>query len=164
MSLEGLFLFVCQSTCFAINLSLSVFVSLPWLLCFIASLFSCQAQIWLCFIVWSPTWFALLGTYKSEDNQLLLKVYQVKGPTEHYLSKFKNDNWAMDGYVRQLFSSFLRVCWIFIFLKAKTNQKANLLSITLGEVAKIAHPASSRTCTICYFSPLEKVQKWCFCL
>ncbi|CAG05694.1 unnamed protein product [Tetraodon nigroviridis] len=41
----------------------------------------------------------LSGTYKSEDNQLLLKVYQVKGPTEHYLSKFKNDNWAMDGYV-----------------------------------------------------------------
>lgn len=41
------------------------------------------------------------GTYKSEENQLLLKVYQVKGPTEHYLSKFKNDNWAMDGYVRQ---------------------------------------------------------------
>ncbi|MEQ2214873.1 hypothetical protein XENOCAPTIV_022547, partial [Xenoophorus captivus] len=40
-----------------------------------------------------------LGTYKSEENQLLLKVYQVKGPTEHYYSKFKNDNWAMDGYV-----------------------------------------------------------------
>lgn len=42
------------------------------------------------------------GTYKSEENQLLLKVYQVKGPTEHYYSKFKNDNWAMDGYVRKL--------------------------------------------------------------
>ncbi|TKS70023.1 CUB and sushi domain-containing protein 1 [Collichthys lucidus] len=41
----------------------------------------------------------LSGTYKSEENQLLLKVYQVKGPSEHYLSKFKNDNWAMDGYV-----------------------------------------------------------------
>lgn len=39
------------------------------------------------------------GTYKSEENQLLLKVYQVKGPTQHYISKFKNDNWAMDGYV-----------------------------------------------------------------
>lgn len=42
------------------------------------------------------------GTYKAEENQLLLKVYQVKGPTEHYYSKFKNDNWAMDGYVRKL--------------------------------------------------------------
>uniref|UniRef100_A0A8C5B874 CUB and Sushi multiple domains 1 n=1 Tax=Gadus morhua TaxID=8049 RepID=A0A8C5B874_GADMO len=41
----------------------------------------------------------LSGTYKSEENQLLLKVYQIKGPTEHYYSKFKNDNWAMDGYV-----------------------------------------------------------------
>ncbi|KAM6977905.1 CUB and sushi domain-containing protein 1-like [Aplochiton taeniatus] len=40
----------------------------------------------------------LSGTYKSEENQLLLKVYQVRGPTEHYYSKFKND-WAMDGYV-----------------------------------------------------------------
>uniref|UniRef100_A0A8C5D222 CUB and Sushi multiple domains 1 n=1 Tax=Gouania willdenowi TaxID=441366 RepID=A0A8C5D222_GOUWI len=42
---------------------------------------------------------SLSGTYKSEENQLLLKVYHVKGPTEHYYSKFKNDNWAMDGYV-----------------------------------------------------------------
>uniref|UniRef100_A0A3P9H2P8 CUB and Sushi multiple domains 1 n=1 Tax=Oryzias latipes TaxID=8090 RepID=A0A3P9H2P8_ORYLA len=45
----------------------------------------------------------LSGSYKSEENQLLLKVYQVKGPTEHYYSKFKNDNWAMDGYVRKTF-------------------------------------------------------------
>lgn len=44
-----------------------------------------------------------LGTYKSEENQLLLKVYQVKGPTEYYYSKFKNDNWAMDGYVSKCF-------------------------------------------------------------
>uniref|UniRef100_A0A8C6KQM8 CUB and Sushi multiple domains 1 n=1 Tax=Nothobranchius furzeri TaxID=105023 RepID=A0A8C6KQM8_NOTFU len=28
----------------------------------------------------------LSGTYKSEENQLLLKVYQVKGPTEYYYS------------------------------------------------------------------------------
>lgn len=64
---------------------------------------------------WSQTWAPLSvvlsvgqgwrfqsptpGTYKSEENQLLLKVYQVKGPTQHYISKFKNDNWAMDGYV-----------------------------------------------------------------
>lgn len=47
------------------------------------------------------------GSYKSEENQLLLKVYQVKGPTEHYYSKFKNDNWAMDGYVRKSSSSII---------------------------------------------------------
>lgn len=23
----------------------------------------------------------------------------MRGPTEQYFSKFKNDNWAMDGYV-----------------------------------------------------------------
>ncbi|XP_049337518.1 CUB and sushi domain-containing protein 1 isoform X2 [Astyanax mexicanus] len=41
----------------------------------------------------------LAGTYKKEENHLLLKVYQIRGPTEQYFSKFKNDNWAMDGYV-----------------------------------------------------------------
>lgn len=145
MFLEGLLLCVCQSTCFATNLSLSVFVSLPWHLCFIASLFSCLAKIWLCFTVWSPTWIVLAGTYKSEDNQLLLKVYQVKGPTEHYLSKFKNDNWAMDGYVRKLIFHYFYVLFWFYFFKAKTNKPANPQSMSLGELAKIFHPASSRT-------------------
>uniref|UniRef100_A0A673K927 CUB and sushi domain-containing protein 1-like n=1 Tax=Sinocyclocheilus rhinocerous TaxID=307959 RepID=A0A673K927_9TELE len=41
----------------------------------------------------------LSGTYKKEENHLILKVYQIRGPTEQYFSKFKNDNWAMDGYV-----------------------------------------------------------------
>ncbi|KAF7710922.1 hypothetical protein HF521_009794 [Silurus meridionalis] len=41
----------------------------------------------------------LSGTYKKEENHLLLKVYQIRGPTEQYFIKFKNDNWAMDGYV-----------------------------------------------------------------
>ncbi|XP_060780908.1 CUB and sushi domain-containing protein 1a [Neoarius graeffei] len=41
----------------------------------------------------------LSGTYKKEENHLLLKVYQIRGPTEQYFNKFKNDNWAMDGYV-----------------------------------------------------------------
>lgn len=109
----------------------------------------------------------LLGTYKSEDNQLLLKVYQVKGPTEHYLSKFKNDNWAMDGYVRKLIFHYFYVFVRFYFFKAKTNHKANPLSMSLEELAKIFHPASSRTPVNMhklYFFPLEKVQKWCFCL
>lgn len=42
------------------------------------------------------------GTYKTEENHLLLKVYQIRGPTEQYFSKFKNDNWAMDGYVSSI--------------------------------------------------------------
>ncbi|XP_048865206.1 CUB and sushi domain-containing protein 1-like isoform X4 [Brienomyrus brachyistius] len=41
----------------------------------------------------------LSGTYKKEENHLLLKVYNVHGPMELYFSKFKNDNWAMDGFV-----------------------------------------------------------------
>lgn len=63
----------------------------------------CQVQALTPFFV--PLYISIhTGTYKSEENQLLLKVYQVKGPTEHYLSKFKNDNWAMDGYVRQTYT------------------------------------------------------------
>lgn len=42
------------------------------------------------------------GTYKTEENHLLLKVYQIRGPTEQYFSKFKNNNWAMDGYVSSI--------------------------------------------------------------
>ncbi|XP_035256647.1 CUB and sushi domain-containing protein 1a isoform X1 [Anguilla anguilla] len=41
----------------------------------------------------------LSGTYKKEENHLLLKVYQIGGPVALSFSKFKNDNWAMDGYV-----------------------------------------------------------------
>ncbi|CAB1312930.1 unnamed protein product, partial [Coregonus sp. 'balchen'] len=47
----------------------------------------------------SKVQFKLSGTYKKEENHLLLKVYQIRGPTEIHFSKFKNDNWAMDGYV-----------------------------------------------------------------
>uniref|UniRef100_A0A9J7XDS2 CUB and Sushi multiple domains 1 n=1 Tax=Cyprinus carpio carpio TaxID=630221 RepID=A0A9J7XDS2_CYPCA len=47
----------------------------------------------------SGVYIKLSGTYKKEENHLLLKVYQIRGPTEQYFSKFKNDNWAMDGYV-----------------------------------------------------------------
>lgn len=136
MSLEGLFLCVCQSTCFAINPLLFVTVSFSRLLCFIASLFSCPAQIWLCFIVWPPTWVVLPGTYKSEDNQLLLKVYQVKGPTEHYLSKFKNDNWAMDGYVRKLIFHYFYVCVWFKFFKDKNKQKSKTTEHEVRRIGK----------------------------
>lgn len=70
--------------------------------CFNFKLYQVQALIIILFVFLTPPpcLFVNLGTYKSEENQLLLKVYQVKGPTEHYYSKFKNDNWAMDGYVR----------------------------------------------------------------
>lgn len=62
-------------------------------------MFSCKL---FAYAIWISA-SIFLGTYKSEENQLLLKVYQVKGPTEYYYSKFKNDNWAMDGYVSKSF-------------------------------------------------------------
>lgn len=65
--------------------------------------------IWWILVVISVNYFLIMllcflggcfaGTFKKEENHLLLKVYQIRGPTEQYFSKFKNDNWAMDGYV-----------------------------------------------------------------
>lgn len=39
------------------------------------------------------------GTYKKEEAQLLLQVYQIRGPVEIFVNKFKIDNWALDGHV-----------------------------------------------------------------
>uniref|UniRef100_A0A8B9JH09 CUB and Sushi multiple domains 1 n=1 Tax=Astyanax mexicanus TaxID=7994 RepID=A0A8B9JH09_ASTMX len=57
----------------------------------------------------------LAGTYKKEENHLLLKVYQIRGPTEQYFSKFKNDNWAMDGYV-SITPFYFFFSFVFCFL------------------------------------------------
>uniref|UniRef100_A0A8C2U204 CUB and Sushi multiple domains 2 n=1 Tax=Coturnix japonica TaxID=93934 RepID=A0A8C2U204_COTJA len=39
------------------------------------------------------------GIYKKEEVHLLLQVYQIMGPVEIFLNKFKNDKWALDGHV-----------------------------------------------------------------
>lgn len=39
------------------------------------------------------------GNYKKEDFRLLLQVYQVTGPVESFMNKFKDDHWALDGHV-----------------------------------------------------------------
>ncbi|XP_016814233.2 CUB and sushi domain-containing protein 2 isoform X3 [Pan troglodytes] len=41
----------------------------------------------------------LAGTYKKEDFHLLLQVYQITGPVEIFMNKFKDDHWALDGHV-----------------------------------------------------------------
>ncbi|XP_029395556.1 CUB and sushi domain-containing protein 2 isoform X3 [Mus pahari] len=41
----------------------------------------------------------LAGNYKKEDFRLLLQVYQVTGPVESFVNKFKDDHWALDGHV-----------------------------------------------------------------
>ncbi|XP_075454326.1 CUB and sushi domain-containing protein 1 [Ascaphus truei] len=41
----------------------------------------------------------LSGIYKKEEAHLLLKVFQVKGPSDIFINKYENDNWSMDGYV-----------------------------------------------------------------
>uniref|UniRef100_A0A8D2L0D4 CUB and Sushi multiple domains 2 n=1 Tax=Varanus komodoensis TaxID=61221 RepID=A0A8D2L0D4_VARKO len=39
------------------------------------------------------------GIYKREDVHLLLQVYQITGPVEIFMNKFKSDKWALDGHV-----------------------------------------------------------------
>ncbi|GAB0199455.1 CUB and sushi domain-containing protein 3 [Grus japonensis] len=45
------------------------------------------------------------GVYKKEDVHLLLQVYQITGPVEIFVNKFKNDKWALDGHVSSESSS-----------------------------------------------------------
>ncbi|XP_072912857.1 CUB and sushi domain-containing protein 1-like [Hemitrygon akajei] len=51
------------------------------------------------FIEHSSMELKLSGIYKREETRLYLKVYQIKGPIEIFVSKFRNDNWALDGHV-----------------------------------------------------------------
>ncbi|XP_042194838.1 CUB and sushi domain-containing protein 1 [Callorhinchus milii] len=41
----------------------------------------------------------LTGFYKKQEHHLLLELYQIRGPVEMFVHKFKNDNLALDGYV-----------------------------------------------------------------
>ncbi|PNI20363.1 CSMD2 isoform 5 [Pan troglodytes] len=43
----------------------------------------------------------LAGTYKKEDFHLLLQVYQITGPVEIFMNKFKDDHWALDGHAKE---------------------------------------------------------------
>nr|XP_015204236.1 PREDICTED: CUB and sushi domain-containing protein 2 isoform X1 [Lepisosteus oculatus] len=47
----------------------------------------------------------LAGTYKKEEAHLLLQVYQIRGPVEIFVNKFKSENWALDGHVSSMASS-----------------------------------------------------------
>lgn len=46
-----------------------------------------------------PLHFLFPGIYKKEDFHLLLQVYQITGPVEIFVNKFKDDHWALDGHV-----------------------------------------------------------------
>lgn len=43
----------------------------------------------------SPT-----GVYKKEEAHLLLRAFQTTGLADIFVSKFEDDEWALDGYVR----------------------------------------------------------------
>ncbi|KAG9330843.1 hypothetical protein JZ751_021931 [Albula glossodonta] len=40
----------------------------------------------------------LSGVYRSMEAHLLLQVYQIRGPVEIFVHKFKSENWALDGH------------------------------------------------------------------
>lgn len=46
-----------------------------------------------------PLNFLFPGIYKKEDFHLFLQVYQITGPVEIFVNKFKDDHWALDGHV-----------------------------------------------------------------
>ncbi|XP_051775015.1 CUB and sushi domain-containing protein 1 [Erpetoichthys calabaricus] len=39
------------------------------------------------------------GIYQKDEFHLQLQVYQIRGPVEIFVNKFKNENWALDGHV-----------------------------------------------------------------
>ncbi|XP_067840108.1 CUB and sushi domain-containing protein 1-like [Heptranchias perlo] len=51
------------------------------------------------FIEHSSMELKLSGIYKKEETRLCLKLYQIKGPIEIFVSKFRNGNWGLDGHV-----------------------------------------------------------------
>ncbi|KTG45684.1 hypothetical protein cypCar_00000680 [Cyprinus carpio] len=43
--------------------------------------------------------FSLAGVYKSQEARLMLLVYHVKAPSSTTLSKIKEEQWTLDGFV-----------------------------------------------------------------
>ncbi len=65
---------------------------------------------------WQPSTILTIsaGTYKKEEAKLLLQVYQIRGPVEIFVNKFKIDNWALDGHVCIFFFSFPLICQVVV--------------------------------------------------
>nr|XP_014341913.1 PREDICTED: CUB and sushi domain-containing protein 1-like [Latimeria chalumnae] len=58
-----------------------------------------SSQVNASFIEHSSVELKLSGIYKKEEAHLFLKIIQIKGPVDIFISKFENDNWSLDGYV-----------------------------------------------------------------
>lgn len=60
-------------------------------------------QTWVLTFLWifqvHPLNLLFPGIYKKEDFHLRLQVYQITGPVEIFVNKFKDDHWALDGHV-----------------------------------------------------------------
>uniref|UniRef100_A0A8D2L0U8 CUB and Sushi multiple domains 2 n=1 Tax=Varanus komodoensis TaxID=61221 RepID=A0A8D2L0U8_VARKO len=74
------------------------------------------------------------GIYKREDVHLLLQVYQITGPVEIFMNKFKSDKWALDGHV----SPFEKI----------TELKAHCPLIIERDSESMGHPFASNSSSV----------------
>uniref|UniRef100_A0ABM5ESZ5 CUB and sushi domain-containing protein 2 isoform X2 n=1 Tax=Pogona vitticeps TaxID=103695 RepID=A0ABM5ESZ5_9SAUR len=90
------------------------------------------------------------GIYKREDVHLLLQVYQITGPVEIFMNKFKNDKWALDGHVTPESSSGTFVYQGFVHGKGFGQFGLQRLdsSIIERDPESMGHPFASNSSSV----------------
>ncbi|XP_053254903.1 CUB and sushi domain-containing protein 2 isoform X3 [Podarcis raffonei] len=90
----------------------------------------------------------LSGIYKREDVHLLLQVYQITGPVEIFMNKFKNEKWALDGHVTPDSSSGTFVYQGFVHGKGFGQFGLQRLDIIERDAESIGHPFASNSSSV----------------
>nr|XP_028594815.1 CUB and sushi domain-containing protein 2 isoform X3 [Podarcis muralis] len=90
----------------------------------------------------------LSGIYKREDVHLLLQVYQITGPVEIFMNKFKNEKWALDGHVTPESSSGTFVYQGFVHGKGFGQFGLQRLDIIERDAESIGHPFASNSSSV----------------
>ncbi|XP_062818489.1 CUB and sushi domain-containing protein 2 isoform X3 [Anolis carolinensis] len=90
------------------------------------------------------------GIYKREDVHLLLQVYQITGPVEIFMNKFKNDKWALDGHVSPESSSGTFVYQGFVHGKGFGQFGLQRLDSSINErdSESLGHPFASNSSSV----------------
>ncbi|KAH0631151.1 hypothetical protein JD844_005313 [Phrynosoma platyrhinos] len=90
------------------------------------------------------------GIYKREDVHLLLQVYQITGPVEIFMNKFKNDKWALDGHVTPESSSGTFVYQGFVHGKGFGQFGLQRLDSSISErdPESMGHPFASNSSSV----------------
>ncbi|XP_067329772.1 CUB and sushi domain-containing protein 2 isoform X5 [Anolis sagrei] len=90
------------------------------------------------------------GIYKREDVHLLLQVYQITGPVDIFMNKFKNDKWALDGHVSPESSSGTFVYQGFVHGKGFGQFGLQRLDSSINEQdsESMGHPFASNSSSV----------------